>query len=255
MKNSLKKMLKNSGLILMMLPVPALAGSYWYNAYLGGTLGLSYAKVSDKNPEINYYGVSDAYPTTANASSAMGGLNGGIELTDLSEWMNIDLGLGFYGALAYQFRGSLIETPAGSTGTALDNYQYTVSTMRLMLEAQANFIFNHFSPFVNVGIGPSWNTAKQYKESPIPSSGYPPLPPFEERTSTSFAYQAGLGISYIFGYGSSYAVPQDQRLSLGYRYASLGNISFGSRGAVYPYKLNFGTLSANEVYLAYVHTF
>ena len=112
-----------------------------------------------------------------------------------------------------------------------------------------------FVPFINIGIGSAWNRLNGYKESPVDSTGYVALPPFQSHTNSNFAYQVGLGVGYAFNFDRYEADYQHERISLGYRYVNLGDASFGTRGAVYPYSLDTGRLISNEAYLTYTHLF
>ncbi|MFI4963010.1 MAG: outer membrane protein [Legionellales bacterium] len=229
--------------------------------YLGGSVAASFAQLGSNSPQISYTSgvlITDAYPlNNTTESSAVLSLNGGYEFSSLASRPAIALGLGIYGTPGkYSYTGQLVETAAGNPSSALYDYQYSIKTTRLMAEMQMTWkLMERLSPFINLGLGPSWNQMNGYTEMASTSNGYPPLPPFLKQTQTRFAYQAVVGISLPFSCKGDGAEALKERMALGYRYANLGGTSFGSRGVIYPYALNTGSLSTNEVYLAYTHLF
>jgi hypothetical protein len=251
--------LKHSLLLLLLLPGPSFASVYYY-MYLGGSIGGSSGQISASDPTITYADgtITDAYPLNRrNSIRSILSLNGGYELMGREGNPTFDIGIGVYSTpTGYAYNGNLIETAAGGSGVTLYNYSYRVSSTRLMLEGQINFILGDFSPFINAGIGSAWNNATSYDESPAGGTTYPPLPSFANKSMNNLAYQGGVGISYAFSTG---AYQEDafkpERLSLGYRYTNLGSAEFGTRGATYPYPLNIGTLTTNDIYLSYTHFF
>lgn len=227
--------------------------------YLGGTIGASIAENGNNNPQINYYDgfLTDAYPINgSHPTTSSIGVNGGYEFAGERFLPAIALGLGVYGTPGeYDYKGQLIETTLGDSGSTLYDYKFHIKSMRLMVEAQFTWILEQFAPFVAIGAGTAWNRLSGYTESPIDSTGYVALPPFQSRTNTHFTYQIGLGVGYAFNFARSRSGYQHERISLGYRYVNLGNASFGTRGAVYPYRLSMGRLTTNEIYLIYTHLF
>jgi hypothetical protein len=227
--------------------------------YLGATLGTSIAEVGNKHPHIIYYNgdLNDAYPSRGNhVSTAIMSINGGYEFGGVGWIPSIAFGLGIYNTLGnYGYKGQLIETAMGDPSSTLYDYKYQVNNTSLMLEAQFIWIVRKFAPFINIGAGSAWNRMSGYKENPVNDTGYVPVPPFQSHTNTNFAYQAGFGVGYAFDFANGMSGYQHERISLGYRYANLGDASFGTRGAVYPYSLDTGRLTTHELYLAYTHLF
>ncbi|MHB1222304.1 MAG: outer membrane protein [Gammaproteobacteria bacterium] len=227
--------------------------------YLGGTIGASRAEVGNSNPQINYYDgfLTDVYPIRENhITTAILGLNGGYEFVGTGYAPAIAVGLGIYGTPRdYDYKGQLIETALGDPSSALYNYKFHVNSVRVMAEAQFTWMLNKFIPFINIGIGPARNRLSGYTESPVDSTGYVALPPFQSHTNTNLAYQVGLGVGYAFNFKKCISDYQHERILLGYRYVNLGNASFGTRGVVYPYRLDMDRLTTNEVYLTYIHLF
>lgn len=243
-------------LILFFLSTSPFAASG--HIYLGGTIGASMVKIGNSNPIIHYYNhqLTDAYPVQGKyATTPVIGINGGYEFAGAGLTPAIAIGLGMYDTpIDDSYRGQLIETAIGDPSSTLYHYIYNVSSTRLMLEAQCRWILlGKFVPFINVGMGPAWNRLNGYTESPVDNTGYVALPPFQSRSHTYFAYQAGLGVGYAFNLGHCTSGYLHERISLGYQYVDLGNASFGTRGVVYPYRLDVGRLTNHEIYLTYTH--
>jgi opacity protein-like surface antigen len=238
------------------------------HAYLSGNAGASMQTLGNDTPNINYYNglLNDAYPAhSKNATIAEFGLQGGYEFTlwNLSN-STVELlfdpvlavGLGVYtGSTNYSYHGDLVETPLDDPAITLYGYRFHTQNTRLMAEAQMTWKIDNIAPFINIGIGQAWVKTNKYLERTINNIDYPPLPPFQSRTNANFAFQAGLGLGYEFNFLKDMCVFKHERISLGYRYVNLGNASFGIRGTAYPYKLNLGNLSNNDIYVAYTHLF
>ena len=257
MKSSVKASKKLSWLTIFLFSTSAFATHG--HIYLGGTIGASKATVGNSNPTIQYYdgNLTDAYPIHGrHANTAIIGVNGGYEFVGACPMPAIGLGLGVYGTSGdYDYKGQLIETAIGDPSSTLYNYKYHVNSTRLMFETQFTWmLLEKLAPFINIGIGPAWNRLSGYTENPVDSTGYVALPPFQSHTHTNFAYQVGLGVGYAFNF-SRCVSDYHERISLGYRYVNSGNTSSGTRGAVYPYHLDTGRLTSNEVYLGYTHLF
>ena len=230
------------------------------HAYLGSTLGASFAETGKAVPSVSYFSgttITDAYPLhDTGATAAVLSLNGGYEWSAVDRMPAIALGLGLYSTLDhYNYKGLVIETAEGDASFPLYNYRYHTNSARLMAELQLSWAFTQFSPFINAGIGAAWNRMSGYSESAVTSMGYPPLPAFQSHTDRNLAWQIGLGASHDFQFPQSKSDFPSERISLGYRYVDLGTASFGGRNAAYPYALNTGTLTSNDVYIAYTHLF
>lgn len=238
------------------LIVTPIAGA---NSYVGASVAASFATLSKSAPQIIYYDglLTDAYPLhNTHDSSAIFGVNGGYEFA-MTPWKPLlAVGLGLYGNMVnYRYHGQVVETAAGDPSTTLYNYSYGINTTRLMAELQIRWMYGRVSPFINAGIGPSWNRLLNYKERAFNDTSFPPLPAFQTYTANQAAYQVGAGISTAFNLSHSSADSLQDWVSIGYRYVNSGKTSFGSRGAVYPYTLSTGSLETNEAYMSYTHLF
>lgn len=247
-----------SFLSLFFFSIPAF--SAYGHIYAGASLGASFAKLDNRSPQISYLSgalITDAYPlNSTNASTGIFGINGGYEFTGINWRPAVALGLGIYSLLVdYDYKGQLIETPAGDPSSTLYNYTYSINNTRVMAEIQLTWMFCHFSPFINFGAGPAWYRMNGYTETPATSNGFTALPPFRSHTNVNLAYQAGFGVSTAFNFAGSQSDFPQERISVGYRYVDLGTTTFKTRGSVYPYRLKTGLLTTNDVYLSYTHLF
>jgi hypothetical protein len=218
--------------------------------YASASLGASRAQLSQNTPTITYDDglLKDAYPlNNTHDTTAMLSINGGYQfaISGLDPLIAVGMGL-YHNPAAYAFKGQVVETASGDSSFTLHNYRYRFYTTRLMAEMQLTWETGRWLPFINAGLGPAWNTVTDYTESPVDTSGYVPLSNFGSRTEMQFAFQLGLGIGMVF---------DQEQIALGYRYVNAGSAGLSSRGPTYPYTLNTGTLSNNEVYISLTHVF
>lgn len=233
--------------------------------YVGGTAGASWGRVGNSNPSITYYNhlLTDAYPVTHRTSAAsVLGLSGGYEWLSRGRIPAIALGIGAYTTPSeYHYNGAVIETSQGGPSNRLYTNSFHLSTTRVMVEGKFSWLFGIHKqavlPYIDLGIGSAWNQASAYTEAVATTGGYLPLPGFHSRTSSHFAYQVGAGAGYAFNIPSNQATTElkHERVSLGYRFSGLGPASFGIRNASYPYALNTGRLTTQDVYLNLTHLF
>jgi hypothetical protein len=228
--------------------------------YLGATVNFSKLKTQNMNPSITYYNgfLNDTYPNkNNNARAANFSLQGGYEfLGDKKFRPAIAFGLGIYTTPSeYSNSGQVIETPLGDAAETLYNYKYNVNSTRLMLEGKFTWTIRHVKPFIDLGIGVASTQLRNYSETAVDATGYPPLPPFNNHTNVRFAYQAGLGLGYEFNFSQTNSEFQHEQVSLGYRYVNLGSAELDTRGSLYPYKLNLGKASTQDIYFAFNHLF
>jgi len=248
---------KYIGLVLLLFSASVFATSG--HIYLGGTLGASMARLGNKTPQISYDdgNLTDAYPSNGGHSTVtVVGANVGYEFVGSCFKPAIAFGLGVYDTpTEYGYHGQVIETALGDPSNALYQYNYNINSVRIMAEAKLTWMIRQFAPYIDIGVGPVWNHMNGYTETSVDSIGYVALPPFRSHTNMNLAYQAGLGVGYMFnfvGYPSNF---MQERISVGYRYANLGDANFGTRSTTYPYQLDTGKLKTNDVYLTYTHLF
>ena len=231
------------------------------HVYLAGEWNYSYGSFSEQSASMTYHDgvLTDAYHLN-NASVNTNGfsLQGGYQFPRPVGIATVSVGLGFYSTLSpYHLNGSMNETASGDPTTKLYNNQFNVSSKRVMLETQASWeLPSSFVPFVNVGLGRSWNEASGYQETKVGSGGIS-VPPFASKTLQNVAYQIGIGVGYQFNFKPfANDAFKHERFSVGYRWANLGAVSFDTRGATYPpYDLDLGHLVEQSIYLNFTHLF
>lgn len=227
--------------------------------YIGGSVEAAFANIDNSHPSIRYYDnlLTDFYPANQDSSTrTVLNLNGGYEFFGQGYMPAIAVGLGVYtNPTAYRYKGHVNEQAADDPAFLLYNYSYKIRSTRLMAEGKFTWQIKQFLPYIDIGLGSAWNRLNHYSETAATAENYVVYPPFRSSTRTNFAYQAGLGLGYGFNFNPCCTGEKHERVSLGYRYANVGNISSGIRNADYPFRLNVGNLSTNSVYLAYTHLF
>lgn len=245
--------------ILLFLCSPAAVFATTGHAYLGVSAGATWGYLGNNNSKVVYEGnqVTDTYSLTNRSSTtAVVGANGGYEFTVNDDKMAIALGIGAYTTPGhYTYRGNVSEAVTGFQTTTLYSNKFTVTSTRVMAEAQFTWLFEQLSPFLNLGLGSAWNYFNHYTETPSTNNGFVALPPFKSNMSKTFAYQVGLGVGYLFNFVEQQSIVKHERLSVGYRLVGLGDVSSGTRGTAYLHTVSFGTLTSNEVYVTYTHLF
>ncbi|CAM2995595.1 Opacity protein and related surface antigens [Legionella steigerwaltii] len=131
------------------------------------------------------------------------------------------------------------------------NYNYNLDfTSNLLLASGKINLFRYviFSPYVNGGIGSSFNNVSNYREEAF--SGVTPRvsPGFRDSNTSEFAYNVGAGIDVQF-------FPQ-LIFSVGYIYQDLGPISSGNGINTWAEQsLNPGSYRSNEVLVTATYLF
>jgi len=243
---------------LNVFSIPAFSASG--HPYIATSLAVSDANIGNVTQQIIYSSgvpIMDDYTVSGRqTSSSMFSVNGGYEFASVNAWPAIALGLGLYGnPIDYGFSGLVIETVTGDAPDTLYNYTYNINGTRLMAEVQLTWLMQMLSPFINFGVGPGWIKANSYTEVPVTSTGFVAQPPFQSQTNLNLTYQAGFGITTAFNYANPSANFKQDRIAIGYRYVNLGQTSFATRGATYPYKISPGSLKTNDIYISYTHLF
>jgi hypothetical protein len=136
--------------------------------------------------------------------------------------------------------------------TTAYNDHFSVHSNTFWLDNQLDLVRIHsFTPFIDLGIGASFNSASGYAESPTADNDEPRQDGagFASNTHLAFAYRAGVGVNY--------RIPTKQPLDLGilYRYTNRGYAQTGN-SANYPIgSLQSGQLKSNEVALTLRYNF
>ena len=228
--------------------------------YLGGTVGSSWGRAGDNQPSITYYNnlLTDAYPIDHRTSgTSILGLHAGYEFAGANRIPTIALGIGAYTIPSwYHYSDHVTETALGGSPSSLYTNRFRIKTSRVMAEATfIGHLGQSILPFIDIGIGSAWNSVGNYTETVATPNGYVPLAGFKYRTTSHFAYQVGGGLGYSFNLTTKKGACKHERLSVGYRFADLGDANFGIRNASYPYALNTGTLHSQDIYLTFTHLF
>lgn len=100
------------------------------------------------------------------------------------------------------------------------NYDWKLSTLALTADTKLNlFHFSKFSPYVNGGLGVSFNEARSFNETAFSDVTPRISPAFSNHTSTQFTYHAGAGLDFLL-------IP-NWLFSAGYEFESFGDFSSG----------------------------
>jgi opacity protein-like surface antigen len=121
------------------------------------------------------------------------------------------------------------------------NYKIDSSSNMVLAAGKVNlFKYGLFSPYVNGGIGSSFNNVSNFRETVLSRVTPRVSPGFRNANSSEFAYNVGAGIDLQF-------MPQ-LILSVGYIYQNLGPVSSGIGVSTWSSQsLSLGTYQSNEV--------
>jgi len=117
------------------------------------------------------------------------------------------------------------------------SYQYTINSLSAMASAKLLYLLTErLKPYLSGSLGFSNNEASYYQETPR-IFGAVPMLPFDDHSTNSFAYSAGVGLMYYSS--TQFAV------GLGYQFSDLGNARLGVSAA----QQTTQTPSLNHIYL------
>jgi opacity protein-like surface antigen len=137
----------------------------------------------------------------------------GAEIPWKPDW-SIQAGIGYYGVSSLTVRGNESQGVIGSDKTTdYYVYSYAVTIKQLLAEAKLLYTWRTvFHPFIDAGLGASFNKARSYYISnPIFITF---TPNFAPGTTTDFSYRAGFGLDYD--------VATDLRIGIAYHFADFG---------------------------------
>ncbi|VEB32304.1 Opacity protein and related surface antigens [Legionella sainthelensi] len=126
------------------------------------------------------------------------------------------------GRLQYVFEGDVGNNIMQYSLPEFLNYSYDwkLSTLALTADTKLNlFNFSKFSPYVNGGLGVSFNEARAFNETAFPGITPRVSPAYTNHTLTQFTYHVGAGLDFLF-------VP-NWLFSAGYEFESFGDFSSG----------------------------
>ena len=107
--------------------------------------------------------------------------------------------------------------------TPFFNYAYKANSQVLWFDSQLDLLsWRKFTPFFEVGVGPSLNSTSGYNEDYFTPT-ISPSANFKSKSAVGFAWRLGLGVNYNLPW-------QNHAMSVGfvYRYANLGNAKTGT---------------------------
>lgn len=167
---------------------------------------------SDLDPPMDV----DIYSANDNTRGAIGLVLG--ETWHENRKILPDYGLGF--RYQHLFQNSISGDIEQYSLPQYNNYSYTWgnSANTLTVFTKLNlFNYYHISPYIEAGLGVSFNQTMQYQETAF--SGVTPRisPDFGGGTNTAFAYHAGVGVDI--------PLTNQWSASIGYEYQNLGKVS------------------------------
>jgi hypothetical protein len=251
-------------LALSVIILPMIVHYFSGRFYLGIDGGASIATIQGQNPTITYYNnqIIDVYPLNGrrNSTGGMWGLNIGYEYIEAGLLKpTIALGLGAYGTPGhFHYTGQVLETTTGSSTETLYNYYFQLASYRLMAETKFSWVLKYgITPLLDLGVGAAWNSLSDDSESVAAANteSYVTLPPFQSQTNVNLSYQIGIGLGYSFNFKQVDNTFQHDLIAIEYRYVSLGDNSFGTRGIEYPYSFQLGNMNTQEIFLSLMHVF
>ena len=151
----------------------------------------------------------------------------------------------------YFYRTNLGHNIAVHSPPAVTNYSYNwqLTSNLLLASAKLNlFQYGTLSPYVNGGIGSSFNRTSGYTERALPGVTARVSPAFPKFSTSEFSYHVGVGLDLQ-------VMPQ-LIASLGYIYQDLGPTSSGpGKGIWSNQSLNPGSYRSNEILISLSYLF
>lgn len=128
-------------------------------------------------------------------------------------------------------------------------YKWDLTANVLLAAAKLNlFQYKKISPYINGGIGSSFNRTSGYKETALAGVTPRVSPGFANFSTSEFAYNAGIGVDL--------QLTSQFFVSVGYNYQNLGQISSGpGKGTWSTQSLNPGSYHSNEVLVSVSYLF
>lgn len=198
---------------------PKTTPNHRYELFISG--GASFPWLNNIAPVALNATVTNTY--YVQADRRVGGVAGaGIERVFApKQYLHVTLGPAAYYVDFDKIHG--VESPF-SNGGSFDtlNYQFLASGAALFLESRVIFSASCWHPFFVLGAGNAWNHLSEYDEKPTDPAGSasPATEFFHNNTISSFAYEAGVGISHQFGTDKKRDVAYSYALE--YRYFNFG---------------------------------
>ncbi len=171
---------------------------------------------------------SDSYRADSVANTPITSLTVGYQWFTTQRWFpSFSLGLrySYLWSTAVQGRISLM----GGRFANYYQYAYTLQAQTLMLQGTVGlYSWQHFKPYLIVGLGAAMNTFSGYHEHEIvPDHGFrPEIPPgYGNKTRYQLAYSLGLGVAY--------QLTEHWQIKVDYQWQNLGEVSSTQGKATY----------------------
>ena len=174
-------------------------------------------------------------------------INAGFEVgVNLDFVYPISVGIGYYALDDFKQTGHINEL--GDSRFRNYAYQYQLSSQRLILDAAIHFPQEKFTPYASIGAGYAWNKFSNYHDWVIDPNTKPEETPFENKESSGFTWQVGIGIYY--------PVLSDLMFELSYNFVNLGNSPSGrDKSGYYLGDLKTDNLLSHQIMLGIRHVF
>jgi opacity protein-like surface antigen len=141
----------------------------------------------------------------------------GIEFLLRPQW-SLQTSLGYYQPSDLKAKGVVtqgVDLPSSDKYS----YQYSIKGQQLLAEAKLLYDYRHYHPYLTVGMGVAWTTAKDYTINI--------QPPFTAM-SNQFSNHTSTNFSYSVGFGLDRDITDHTRIGVGYRFSDLGQARTGN---------------------------
>jgi opacity protein-like surface antigen len=179
--------------------------------------GLAFTSDAGKSDDFPLYSSNydyDAEHNTQNRGVAGGFV--GVEFPVYQNWA-MQTGFAYYQTTSFKASGDLTQGIDPQSAQTYD-YHYSIMSRQFLIESKLlTKVYKRFHPYVSVGLGVASNVAKGYEVDYDPLRDFTPL--YEDKTTTSFTYNVGVGVDY--------ALTENLRFGVGYRFTDLGKAGLG----------------------------
>ena len=193
----------------------AIKKSNWFVGGLGSILWAKLPNSVGVNNGAPYPYNNDDYTLTTEVEGAAA-MTLGYEWSQANQWLPVyALGLQY----EHFFLNSIVGTITQYSNPQFLNYSYNWNTSAdvLSIYSKINIIrYEHFSPFINLGIGWAMNHSNRISETAYPGITARISPGFSDHTQNNVAYNIGAGMDY--------ELLAKWSVSAAYNYQSLGKM-------------------------------
>lgn len=188
---------------------------------LGGGIALSSNLGKSRSFPDPATGGTDIY-TASHGMQTVGAFDSfvGMEWAFHPKW-KLQVGFGYNQTATFALKGTLLQSVGTPSATSF-SYRYNAVARQYLAEGKLLYNFyDYYHPYLELGLGVSQNVANAFQTnslstSPVQTSA----PQYPNQTSSSFSYNAGIGIDID--------VLDNVRLGLGYRFANFGKVQLGN---------------------------